>query len=123
MELNKATCHCGAVELRLSLPKGLAKLRRCDCSLCRRKGAVVASVKLGDLEVVRGEAFLSVYQFNTMTAVHYFCSKCGIYTHHRRRSNPNEYGINVGCVEGVNLYDLGPIPVLDGVNHPSDRTG
>lgn len=55
------------------------------------------------------------------TAKHYFCSECGIYTHHQRRSNPDEYGYNVGCLEGVNPYELGEIEVMDGVNHPSDN--
>lgn len=124
MEINpvhKATCHCGAVELELKLPNGLVDPHRCNCSICRRKGAVVASVALDDLRVVRGEDKLTLYQFNTNTAKHYFCSACGIYTHHQRRSNPNEYGVNVGCFEGVSPYDLGEIPVTDGVNHPSDR--
>lgn len=124
MEINpvhKATCHCGAVELELKLPNGLVDPHRCNCSICRRKGAVVASVALDGLRVVRGEDKLTLYQFNTNTAKHYFCSACGIYTHHQRRSNPNEYGVNVGCFERVSPYDLGEIPVTDGVNHPSDR--
>ena len=55
------------------------------------------------------------------TAEHYFCSICGIYTHHRRRSDPTQYGINMGALEGVNPREHEPIPWLDGVNHPSDR--
>lgn len=119
--VHDATCHCGAVRLRLTLPNGLEKPRRCDCSMCRRRGAIVASVALANLEVVEGEDVLGVYQFNTMTAKHYFCTKCGIYTHHQRRSNPEEYGFNVGCLEGVNPFDVGEVPVFDGVNHPADR--
>ena len=115
-----AHCHCGAVELELSLPNGIEKPRRCDCSLCRRKGAIVASVKLDGIRIVRGEDSLSLYQFNTHTAKHYFCSKYGIYTHHQRRSVPTEYGFNVGCLEGVNPYELGEIATLDGGNHPAD---
>lgn len=61
------------------------------------------------------------YQFNTGTAKHYFCSQCGIYTHHQRRSNPGQYGYNVGCLEGVNPFNLAAVPTKDGVNHPADR--
>jgi len=118
---HKASCHCGAVELELSLPNGIVDPRRCDCSICRRKGAIVASVPLSGIRIVRGEEVLTPYQFNTMTAKHYFCSVCGIYTHHQRRSNPQEYGYNVGCLEGVNPFDLGEVPTNDGVNHPADR--
>jgi hypothetical protein len=56
--------------------------------------AIVASVPLDGLRVTREQAQLSFYQFNTMTAEHYFCSICGIYTRHRRRSNRNQYGSN-----------------------------
>ena len=89
--------------------------------MCRRRGAVVASVTLENLEIVEGEDVLGLYQFNTKTAKHYFCTKCGIYTHHQRRSNPDEYGYNVACLEGVNPFDLGDVPVFDGINHPADR--
>jgi len=118
---HKATCHCGAVELELSLPNGIENPRRCDCSICRRKGAIVASVPLSGIRIVQGQDVLKLYQFNTMTAKHYFCPVCGIYTHHQRRSNPEQYGYNVGCLEGVNPFDLGEVPLNDGVNHPADR--
>lgn len=119
--IHSASCHCGAVQLQLTLPNGLEELRRCDCSMCRRRGAIVASITLDNLKVVQGEDKLSLYQFNTMTAKHYFCSICGIYTHHQRRSNPKLFGFNVACLEGVNPYALGEVPVNDGVNHPCDR--
>ncbi|WP_041417542.1 GFA family protein [Shewanella woodyi] len=117
---HRASCHCGAVELELSLPQGIVNPRRCDCSICRRKGAIVGSVNLDDIRIVKGEEFLKLYQFNTGTAKHYFCSNCGIYTHHQRRSNPQEYGFNIGCLEGVNPFDLGAVVTNDGVNHPAD---
>jgi hypothetical protein len=31
---------------------------------------------------------------------HHFCSICGIHAHHQGRSNPSQYGYNVGCLEG-----------------------
>ena len=72
--------------------------------------------------MVRGQEALRLYQFDTREAEHYFCSVCGIYTHHRRRSNPNQYGVNLGCLEGVDPTLIGDVPVYDGANnHPSDR--
>jgi len=119
--IHKASCHCGAVQFELSLPNGLVDPRRCDCSMCRRGGAIAASVALDEIKILKGEDSLSLYQFNTHTAKHYFCSKCGIYTHHQRRSNPEQYGFNVACLEGVNPLELENIPTYDGVNHPADR--
>jgi len=118
--VHRASCHCGAVVLALTLPDGIVDPRRCDCSICRRKGAIVAAVPLEGLRIVQGVEALTLYQFNTHVAEHYFCSRCGIYTHHRRRSNPNEYGYNVGCLEGVNPFELGPVPTSDGIHHPAD---
>ena len=118
---HRASCHCGSIVIELDLPDGLVDLRRCDCSLCRRRGAIAASVLLSNIKIVEGEEFLVLYQFNTKTAKHYFCRQCGIYTHHQRRSNPEQYGFNVVCLEGINPLKINEIPTKDGVNHPSDR--
>ena len=118
---HRLSCHCGTVVLELDLPDGIVNPRRCDCSICRRRGAIVASVVLTGITVIQGEDALKLYQFNTMVARHNFCSNCGIYTHHQRRSFPDQYGYNVGCLEGINPFDLEPVVLNDGVNHPADR--
>ena len=117
----RGTCHCGAVELELSLPDGLASARRCDCSYCRRRGAIVVSAPLDQVVIVKGAENLTLYQWGTGTAKHWFCKTCGIYTHHQRRSNPLQYGINTGILDGVSPHDFGQVPMMDGVNHPTDR--
>jgi hypothetical protein len=121
MTIHKLTCHCGAVGLQVKLSDGLNTARRCDCSFCRRRGAIAATAPLHGVKVVKGADKLTLYQWGTGTAKHYFCSVCGTYTHHQRRSNPNEFGVNVGAAEGVNPSTLGEIKWNDGVNHPSDR--
>ncbi|TLM77063.1 GFA family protein [Microbulbifer harenosus] len=118
---HRATCHCGAVELELDLPAGLVDVRRCDCSMCRRRGAIAASVTLDGIRIVKGAEHLKLYQFNTKMAKHYFCGNCGIYTHHQRRSNPTQFGFNVACLEGINPLKIEGIPTYDGVNHPADK--
>jgi hypothetical protein len=88
------------------------------------RGAIAVSADLGGLTFTAGEDRLAVYQFNTMTAKHYFCSICGIYTHHQRRSNPNQFGVNAACLEGVSPFDFEEVEVYDGVNaHTSDTGG
>lgn len=119
--MTKVTCHCGAVELDVKLADGLNSARRCDCSFCRRRGVAAVTVNVGDLKVMRGADHLTLYTWGTSTAKHHFCKTCGIYTHHQRRSNPNEYGVNMGGIEGVNPAEHEPLPWDDGVNHPSDR--
>jgi hypothetical protein len=110
------TCHCGAVTFEVKLENGLENLRRCNCSLCRRKGAIMAGVPIANLKVVKGADMLTLYRWNTKTAKHYFCKVCGIYTHHQRRSNPEEFGVNVACIEGVDPFALGDIKVGDGAS-------
>lgn len=113
-------CHCQAVRFRVRLLDGFRTMRRCTCSMCRMRGAVVVSAAIEDFELISGDDALGTYQFGTMTAKHHFCRRCGIYTHHKRRSNPHLYGINVACLEGVSPFDFAEVPVTDGQNHPRD---
>ncbi|UWQ21146.1 GFA family protein [Jannaschia sp. W003] len=118
-----ARCHCGAVRLRVRLLDGLRSARRCNCSLCRMRGAVAVSAPLDGVEVVAGAEHLRLYQFGTHVAEHWFCGLCGIYTHHRRRSNPSELGVNVAVLEGVSPFDFAAVEVMEGGRHPSDGGG
>jgi hypothetical protein len=117
----RGQCHCGAVVIEVTLTDGLSTARRCDCSFCARRGAIVVSAPLANLTVVQGADNLTLYQWGTRQARHWFCKTCGIYTHHQRRSNPHQYGINVAILDGINPRDLGDVPWADGRNHPSDR--
>ncbi|MEO3385241.1 GFA family protein [Mesorhizobium sp. CAU 1741] len=114
-------CHCGAVRFRVRLAEGLDSARRCDCSLCRMRGAVAVTARQGDLTITQGEDMLALYTFNTEVAEHYFCSRCGIYTHHRRRSDPTQFGVNAACLDGVSPFDFSEVIVTNGRQHPNDR--
>ncbi len=122
-EIVSATCHCGAVALRVTLSDGIRTARRCDCSFCRRRGAPAVTAPMGGIELLRGADALTLYQWGTKTAEHHFCSVCGIYMYHRRRSNPNEFGVNLYAIDGVLPADVEPVPWNDGINHPSDAPG
>ena len=120
--MKKLTCHCEKVELEVNIPdEGFKRLMRCNCSLCKKKGAIMTPISREELKVVKGEDVLKLYQYHTKVAKHYFCSNCGIYTHHVMRSNPNMYGINVACLEGVKPFELENIGINDGENHPLDK--
>jgi hypothetical protein len=121
--VHKAACHCGAVRFNVKLTDGLRSARRCNCSYCRMRGAVAVSANLADIQVEQGQDALTLYQFNTGQARHYFCSHCGIYTFHQRRSNPEQYGVNVACLEGMSPFDFEEVPVNEGRSHPKDRPG
>jgi len=115
------SCHCGGVKFMTTLTEGFASARRCTCSICRMRGAVAVTSTLEQFRITQGEDKLATYRFNTGVAEHHFCSVCGIYTHHKRRSNPNELGVNVACLEGVSPFDFREVKVHDGTRHPSDN--
>jgi hypothetical protein len=106
MHTYRGTCHCGAVvfEVQTDFPE----LTTCDCSICRRKNALMVKVHESAFRLLQGADALREYQFHTQTARHYFCGSCGIYPFHRKRVTPDFYGINVFCLEG---FDSAGLPV------------
>jgi hypothetical protein len=85
------------------------------------RGAVIVTTPLDGVRILEGEAFLTEYRFHTGVARHFFCSRCGIYTHHQRRYEPREFAVNVACLEGVSPFDFPEVPVVDGIRHPKDQ--
>ena len=113
-------CHCGLIEAEINL-KNLNKILKCNCSICKRKGAIMSMVKNQDFKIIKGEKKLMLYQFHTKVAKHYFCSNCGIYTHHNPRSNPSMTGFNLGCLDEIDTFNLEDIKILNGRDHPLDK--
>jgi len=119
--MKKLKCHCGAIEANINVAEKFEKILRCNCSLCKRKGTVMSMVKNEDFKITKGEGKLKLYQFHTKVAKHYFCSVCGIYTHHNPRSNPAMTGFNLGCLDDIDIFNLKEILINDGLNHPLDK--
>ena len=113
MSTYAGSCHCGAVQFEVSGEP--EELTTCDCTLCIKKNALMYKVHEDQLKVVKGEDQLTLYQWNTNTAKHYFCKICGIYTFHRKRAAPDHFGVNVFCVEGLPTDGI-PIRAMDGIN-------
>ena len=113
-------CHCGLIEAQINI-KNFEKILRCNCSICKRKGAIMSLVKNENFKLVKGSQFLKLYQYNTNVAEHFFCTICGIYTHHHPRSNPSMTGFNLGCIDEIDTFELENINILDGQNHPLDK--
>ena len=106
MTSRAGSCHCGAVTFRIDAE--IVELTTCDCSLCVKKNALMAKVPESSLIILKGKEALTLYQWNTRRAMHYFCKHCGIYVFHRKRSQPDHFGINVFCIDGL---DASKIPV------------
>ena len=84
------------------------------------KGAVTVGAPLDALEVTEGQDLLTCYRFNTGVAKHWFCSRCGSYTFHQRRSDPDTYGVNVACLGRDPYADFPDVAVVDGIHHARD---
>ena len=98
MPVYTGSCHCGTVAFEIDAD--IHELTTCDCSLCAMKNAVMARVSESELRILKGEDHLTLYRWNTRVAKHYFCSRCGIYVFHRKRSMPDHFGVNVFCLRG-----------------------
>lgn len=120
LEIRKAQCHCGAVRFEVILKDDLKDPIRCNCSYCRMKGAIIVTGDIDGIKILHGKDKLTTYKFHSNSVEHYFCSHCGIYTHHQRRSDPGRYGVNAACLEGVSPFDFENVPVVEGINHPMD---
>ena len=119
--MKRLICHCGSIEAEIDFSGKIEKFLKCNCSICKRKGALMTMVKNEDFKITRGQDYLKLYQFHTNVAKHYFCSYCGIYTHHNPRSNPTMTGFNLGCLDEIDTFNLKNISVNDGYNHPLDK--
>lgn len=109
----KGSCHCGRVQFEVELE--LSRVITCNCSICVRKGAILASVPEAQFRLIQGEDALTEYLFGTGTATHYFCSRCGIHPFYRSRMNPEHWTVNVNCLEDVDRDALEP-KMFDGQN-------
>jgi hypothetical protein len=107
------SCHCGAARFRVD--HTVTELTTCDCSLCAKRNAVMAKVPEGTLTVLEGAEFLTLYEWNTRRAKHYFCRRCGIYVFHRKRAAPDHFGVNVFCLDNFEAARI-PIRATRGAN-------
>ena len=105
------SCHCGAV--RFVIEADPLEAVRCDCSICRKKNALMIEVPVAGLTLQAGEDQLATYRWNTGVARHHFCRVCGIYPFHRKRAKPDHYSVNVFCLDGLDVDAL-PVRQADG---------
>lgn len=116
MKRYKGSCHCGAVRFEFSGPD-IERGLRCNCSICRRKGAMMTAFMVAPEEIsieAKADA-LATYEFGSHIAKHHFCKQCGIYPFHQTLRKPGHYRINLGCVDGVDSTQL-PCDVFDGAS-------
>ena len=117
-----ARCHCGAIRFTLTSEE-ITSGRRCNCSICIRKGAVMSAkyYRPSDVEVT-GSENLTVYQFGDKDMKHCFCRTCGISPFgmvasvppdYAGPAKPGDYRVNLGCIDDLDVMGL-EVEVIDG---------
>ena len=95
----------------------LDHVRACDCSVCRRRGALIHRVPEERFRLLTPLSALTLYEWGTRTAQDYFCPKCGILPFRKPRDLTVDeraqglqpftgWAVNVRCLDGVNLENI-----------------
>ena len=111
---HRGGCHCGAVAFEVEAPAHLV-VSECNCSICRMTGFLHLIVPRARFSLLRGAEALSEYRFNTGTARHLFCRRCGVKSFYVPRSNPDGYSVNVRCLDPGTIKTVTVTP-FDGQN-------
>jgi hypothetical protein len=74
-----ATCHCGAV--RVEVPRRPRRLTSCNCSICRRYGALWAYYKSSEVRIVAARGATRDYVWGDKSLRLVRCNTCGCVTH------------------------------------------
>ena len=103
-EIYSVRCHCGKVRGRFRANTDHVVAWKCNCSDCAMRGNVHIVVPQADfrLDMPKKTSFeceTIEYLWGTKTAKRRFCKTCGILPWYRPRSNPDGYGITLGCIE------------------------
>ena len=112
----RTSCHCGAVTIELQ--RRIRKLTRCNCSICRRYGALWANQQRKAVLVSDKTGALSGYRWGKGTLEFFHCSACGCITHYahseRRKDGSDMCGVNMRNIDDPAQIREVPIRLLDG---------
>jgi hypothetical protein len=98
-------CHCRAVTFEVEAPARITA-SDCNCSICRMSGYLHLIVPRSRFRLLQGADALTEYKFNTGTARHLFCSRCGVKSFYVPRSNPDGYSVNVRCLDSSTIEHI-----------------
>jgi hypothetical protein len=106
MKTYQGGCHCGKV--RYDVTMDLGSVITCNCSICQKKGYMLAFAPAEQFKLLSGGDVLTDYQFNKHNIHHLFCSTCGIqsFSRGKRADGAQMCSINVRCLDDVDISSL-----------------
>jgi hypothetical protein len=106
MQKHAGGCHCGAV--RYEVEADIDKVMSCNCSLCQKRGSLLAFVPRSQFNLLSGDDALTDYRFNKKIIHHLFCSKCGVapFASGIGPGGTEMVAVNVRCLDGIELEAL-----------------
>ena len=115
MKTYNGSCSCSKVTFEVKTK--LARISKCNCSICTKKGIIHHVVDQNQFNLMSGKDNLSLYQFGTMRAKHYFCKYCGIHLFNNPRTYPEKVSVNVNCLDDFDLEkEMPKVVKFDGRN-------
>jgi hypothetical protein len=111
----EASCHCGQVRIEIAeLP---ATVTDCNCSICRRYGALWGYYRRDQVRLDADPATLSAYLWGDRTIEFWHCRNCGCLTHYESvEKNPDSrFVINARMLPLETLQTL-RVRKLDGAD-------
>ncbi|MCR5880332.1 GFA family protein [Phenylobacterium sp. J367] len=110
----RGSCHCGGVAY--TLDETPTEAIECNCSICRRRGSILAFVKPEVFHLETSRDGLTVYTWNKHAIRHQFCSTCGCapFAEGQGRGGPM-VAINLRCAEDLDLATVKVTP-FDGAH-------
>jgi hypothetical protein len=99
-------CHCGNVRYEVKI--ALDPVISCNCSICTKRGSLLAFTSADNFKLLSGEDDLTDYQFNKHVLHHLFCPKCGMasFTRGKGPDGQEMVAINVRCLDGIDIGAL-----------------
>ncbi|MCH2242870.1 MAG: GFA family protein [Aquabacterium sp.] len=109
----RASCHCGQVALQAE--GQIAQVASCNCSMCRRKGALLWFVPREQVTLLTPEDAAATYTFHKHVIRHRFCPRCGIHPYGEGTDPQGRamVAINARCIDELDL-DAIPVQHFDG---------
>ena len=101
-------CHCGAVRYKVDLT--IKDLKACNCSICGKRGHLLAFAPASAFTLEKGEDAQTDYQFGKKRIHHLFCKTCGVrpFAYGTGPDGTETAAINVRCIDGVDAHTLEP---------------